>query len=248
MRSRENEWPIASFVRTVAADSRFWAVHGLNLRTTALGTNQGDLGRKSDSGRWTSPPIRRAVACLLATFASLLAPSDDAHAQGRLSKVKPAIDIRQLESRTYELINVERVRRGLPPLEHIEKLRLIARSHSSDMAKRAYFAHISPEGRSPTDRGKLAGYICRKDYESRYTLGLAENIYQTWLYNSFKTLNGRVVSYDWLTLEELARRVVNGWMSSRKHKENILKSSYDRAGLGVAVAKDGKVYSTQNFC
>ena len=161
---------------------------------------------------------------------------------------KPGIDTRRLEERTHELINAERVNRGLNPLEHIQKIRLIARSHSDDMAARNYFAHRSPEGLSPTDRGRSAGYNCRKDYGTYYTYGFAENIHQGWLYDSYSTRNGRIVSYDWFTPEGLARTAVSGWMSSKGHRENILKPSYDKAGIGVAIAEDGKVYFTQNFC
>ena len=200
------------------------------------------------SGWRTSRPARFLAAIMLAAFASVLAPDFDAQARGYLSTVKPVMDIRKLESRLHELVNAERVRHGLPPLRHIETLRLIARSHSKDMAKRAYFAHTNPEGRNPTARGDLAGYNCRKGYDSNYTYGLGENIHQAWLYKSYKTRNGRIVSYDWFTPEGLAQRVVTGWMNSKRHKKNILKASYDRSGMGVAIAKDGKVFSTQNFC
>lgn len=162
--------------------------------------------------------------------------------------VRPDIDTSQLEVRTHQLINAERVKHGLSPLDHIEKIRLIARSHSEDMAARGYVSHDSPDGHSPTDRGNKAGYDCRKDYGSYYTYGLAETIHQDWLYDSYRTLNGRIVSYEWFTLEGLAQTAVRGWMNSKGHRENILDSSYDRAGLGVAVADDGKVYFTQNFC
>ena len=50
------------------------------------------------------------------------------------------------------MVNAERVKRGLSPLEHIEEIRLIARSHSEDMAVRSYFSHDTPEGLGPTDR------------------------------------------------------------------------------------------------
>lgn len=165
-----------------------------------------------------------------------------------ITAVKPVIDIRQLEDLTHKLINSERVKRGLNSLEHVENIRLIARSHSEDMAVKDYFSHTSPVGLSPTDRGNEAGYDCRKDYGSYYTYGLAENIHQGWLYDSYRTLNGRIVSYEWFTLEGLAQTAVTGWMGSTGHRENILKSSYDRTGLGVAIAEDGKVYFTQNFC
>ena len=205
-------------------------------------------GHEATSGCGTFRPDRFVAAFMLAVFVSLLAPDDDAQARSHVSTVKPVVDIRQLESRLHELVNAERVRHGLPPLKHVETLRRIARSHSEDMAKRAYFAHTSPEGRGPTDRGNLAGYNCRKGNESNYTYGLGENIHQTWLYKSYSRKNGRIVSYVWFTLEGLAKRVVTGWMNSKRHKKNLLKATYDRSGMGVAIAKDGKVYSTQTFC
>ena len=205
-------------------------------------------GREVTSGCRSSRPARFFAAFVLAAFTFLLAPVGDAMAHGHLTAVKPIMDIRKLESRLHELVNAERVRHGLYPLRHIETLGLIARSHSKDMAKRAYFAHTSPEGSNPTERGDLAGYKCRKGHGSSFTYGLAENIHQTWLYSSYTKQNGRIVSYDWFTLEELAQRVVTGWMSSKGHKKNILTASYDRSGIGVAISKDGKVYSTQNFC
>ena len=160
---------------------------------------------------------------------------------------KPDIDIRQLEDRTHQLINLERVKRGLSPLEHIENIRLIARSHSEDMAERNYFSHDTPEGLDPTDRGRNAGYNCRKDYGAYISFGLAENIYQGGLISLTTFING-VASHDWFTLEEIAAGAVESWMNSRGHRENILDSSYDRTGIGVAIAEDGKVYFTQNFC
>lgn len=160
---------------------------------------------------------------------------------------KPDIDVHQLENRTHQLINAERVKRGLSPLEHIEKIRLIARSHSEDMAERGYFSHGTPEGLGPTDRGRNAGYNCRKDYGTYFIVGLAENIYQGGLISLTTFING-VAIHDWFTLEEIAAGAVESWMNSKGHRENILDYSYDRTGLGVAIADDGKVYFTQKFC
>ena len=160
---------------------------------------------------------------------------------------KSEIDIRQLEDRTHQLINAQRVKRGLSPLEHIEKIRLIARSHSEDMAKRSYFSHDTPEGLDPTDRGERAGYHCRKDYGTYYSFGLAENIHQGWLSSSTTYIYG-IPFHDWNTQEEIAVAAVEGWMTSPGHRRNILDASYDRSGIGVAIAEDDKVYITQNFC
>ena len=160
----------------------------------------------------------------------------------------PEIDIHQLEDLTHEIINAQRVMHGLEPLDHVDTIRLIARSHSQDMALNDYFSHVNPEGLDPTDRGRQVGYDCRKDFGSYYTYGLAENIHQGWIYGSIRTLNGKTEHVDWLTPEELAQSAVNGWMSSPGHRQNILDASYDRAGMGAAIADDGKVFFTQNFC
>lgn len=158
------------------------------------------------------------------------------------------MDIERLEDLTHELVNAERINRGLGPLEHVREIKLIARSHSDDMARRDYFSHTSLEGLTPADRGDRAGYDSRMDHGTHYTFGLAENIHQGWLYRSATIRYGKVVHRDWLTVEELAQAAVSGWMASRPHRKNILTGSYEKAGMGAAVSAKGKVYMTQNFC
>ena len=166
-----------------------------------------------------------------------------------IRKQASTINILQLEALTHDLINARRSANGFQPLDHIEKIRLIARSHSEDMASRNYFSHNSlGRTRSLVTEPRRAGYECRKDYGSYFTYGLAENIHQGWLFDTFQTVSGRITSYDWFTLEELARNAVNGWMTSPGHRQNILDSSYDRAGMGIAISDEGKVFFTQNFC
>ena len=160
---------------------------------------------------------------------------------------QPDISIPELEVLVHNLINSERANTGLHTLQFDGDIATIARNHSEDMAIRGYFSHDSLEGLSPTDRGRLAGYDCIKDYGSHYTYGLAENIHQGWLASSTTYVNGAPY-HDWNTQEQIAARAVNGWMNSPGHRENILTASYDRAGIGVAIAEDGKVYITQNFC
>ena len=161
---------------------------------------------------------------------------------------EPEIDVRQLEDLTHELINVQRVMHGFDPLEHDEAIRLIARGHSEDMASRDYFSHDSPEGLGPTDRGQRAGYDCYRNFGSYFTFGLVENIHQGLLFEGYRTINGRTTPYNLYSLEEIAQNAVEGWMNSPGHRQNILDSSYDRAGMGIAIADDGKVFITQNFC
>lgn len=136
----------------------------------------------------------------------------------------------------------------LQPLAYDERLGSIAAAHSRDMGVKGYFSHTNLAGRSPSERGEAVGYTCRKDFGSYYKIGLAENIHQAWLYSSYSTLSGLVVGKDYYSLAELAEVIVQDWMDSAGHRENILDEEYDRAGIGVFVTDTEEVYTTQNFC
>ncbi|WP_066838587.1 CvpA family protein [Rufibacter ruber] len=58
----------------------------------------------------------------------------------------------ELEAQMLELINEERAAEGLAPLVADTALRRVARLHSTDMFRRGYFSHYTPEGLSPFDR------------------------------------------------------------------------------------------------
>ena len=57
-----------------------------------------------------------------------------------------------LEQEMLEMLNKERERHQLKPLEADTQLREMAREHSRDMFARSYFSHVSPNGRTPYDR------------------------------------------------------------------------------------------------
>jgi uncharacterized protein YkwD len=57
-----------------------------------------------------------------------------------------------LEQRMLELVNQERAAAGLRPVVADPELTEVARRHSADMFARGYFAHDTPEGRTPFDR------------------------------------------------------------------------------------------------
>ena len=154
----------------------------------------------------------------------------------------------KVEQHIWDFTNQHRIEYGLTEISRTHEIDSIAREHSKDMATRGYFEHDSPEGNSPSDRGHLAGYQCLKDYGSYYTEGLAENIALDYTYSSYMT-KGIPTSYNWLENERvLASQIVNGWMNSPGHRENILGSKYDKIGIGVFIADDESVFSTQNFC
>ena len=142
--------------------------------------------------------------------------------------------IEQVEDHVHDMTNEERTSRGIRHLASDNRLDGIARSHSQDMADRNYFDHDTPEGRDPTDRGMAVGYNCRKDYGSYYTYGLAENIYS--------------ISWAGPNPEMVAREMIDSWMTSPGHRQNILEPTYDALGVGIAVSRTGVLYATQNFC
>lgn len=63
-----------------------------------------------------------------------------------------------LEDAVVRIVNAERARAGLPPLRTDERLRSAARAHCEDMARRDFCAHDNPDGLTPVDRMRAAGY------------------------------------------------------------------------------------------
>jgi len=82
---------------------------------------------------------------------------------------------RNLEKDILFLINEERKKYNLRPLQLDEELSDLARDHSRDMLKRAYFSHYSPEGTNTFQRLQKAGIPYKIGGEN---LALAENIRQ----------------------------------------------------------------------
>lgn len=152
-----------------------------------------------------------------------------------------------LEQRVHELVNQQRTANNLDVLRFDPVLADIARKHSEDMAVQHYFAHTNPAGQNPTARGNAAGYTCRKNYNSYYSFGIAENLFRNNLYSSATFYSNRETVYHWNTPEAIAQVTVAGWMNSTGHRENILTPTFDREGIGIAIASE-KVYITENFC
>lgn len=149
----------------------------------------------------------------------------------------------RLERLVHAEVNRVRRERGLNSLDFDRKLATIARYHSSDMARNDYFAHTAPDDESMQDRYDRFGYDCRVPVGNvQYRTG-GENIAMT-RWGSPAGLVDR-------TERELAETVVEGWMNSPSHRENMLTPEWRREGIGAAtVTVDGevRVYVTQNFC
>ncbi len=99
--------------------------------------------------------------------------------------------------------NAKRQAVGLPPLNLNARLSAAAAKKAQDMFTHNYWAHTSPQGHTPWDFVLDEGY--------KYSLA-GEN-----LAKNFTDSRG----------------VVEAWMASATHRENILKSSYRDIGFAV---------------
>ncbi|MEQ4203816.1 CAP domain-containing protein [Actinopolymorpha sp. B17G11] len=120
------------------------------------------------------------------------------------------------ENEVVRLTNVERAEEGCGPLRADDRLRTAARGHSKDMAERGYFDHTSPEGTTPWDRMRAAGYDAP---------------------------GGENIAMGYPTPES----VVDAWMDSRGHRENILNCRFEAIGVGVYFGNERGPWATQNF-
>jgi uncharacterized protein YkwD len=132
----------------------------------------------------------------------------------------------QLRQFALSLVNRDRQLNGLPPLVEDPLLSQAAQEHSQDMLTRRYYAHVTPEGKTPTDRFVQLGGKG----------GVGENIMQQ--------TGNMGVSLNYGLLE----RFQKSWMYSKGHRTNLLKPDYTRFGYGLVVDPlSGQVYAAQEF-
>jgi uncharacterized protein YkwD len=120
------------------------------------------------------------------------------------------------ENEVVRLTNAERADEGCGPLRVDDRLRTAARRHSKDMAERGYFDHNSPDGTTPWDRMRAAGYDAP---------------------------GGENIAMGYPTAES----VVDAWMDSRGHRENILNCRFEAIGVGVYFGDERGPWATQDF-
>ncbi|MDT7782635.1 MAG: hypothetical protein QOF58_1054 [Pseudonocardiales bacterium] len=71
---------------------------------------------------------------------------------------RPATRQSSDEDTVIWLVNHVRARAGLPRLRYDDRLRVAARKHSRDMARRDFCEHVNPDGVTPAQRMSKAGY------------------------------------------------------------------------------------------
>lgn len=104
--------------------------------------------------------------------------------------------------------NVARQNNGAKPLAMNSKLNISGKSKCDDMVNRNYWEHNDPDGHDPYRFISKAGVSYSQAGEN--------------LAYGFKN----------------SREVVDGWMKSPSHKENLLNSDYTQVGFGVCESDD----------
>ena len=130
----------------------------------------------------------------------------------------------QFDLRILELVNIERTKRELDPLSIDSQLDQAANFHNDEMVRADIMSHQLPGEADLGERVSATGYSWTR---------VAENI-----------------AAGYTTPEA----VVEGWMNSPGHKENILNPEFIHIGIGYEYAADENnafddydVYWTQVF-
>lgn len=130
----------------------------------------------------------------------------------------PNIDqTKGVESQVLTLVNQERSKVGIKPLNMNWELQRVARTKSCDMATNNYFSHDSPTYGSPFDMMKRFGI-------------------------QFSTAGENIASG-----QRTAQEVMRSWMNSSGHRANILKSEFTEIGIGYCQGGSMGTYWTQQF-
>jgi uncharacterized protein YkwD len=115
---------------------------------------------------------------------------------------------RRTYARTVEcVVNAQRTQSGLAPLSHNSHLARAAWRFSRAMVIKRFFGHVSPEGSTPDERARAAGY---DGGELAETIGWGSGSYAT------------------------PAAIVDQWMQSPPHRAIILTPEFRHVGLGVA--------------
>ena len=118
---------------------------------------------------------------------------------------------------TLCLLNEERAKQGVPPLRSEPRLQVAAQRYAHEMVAGQFFEHDSPTGSDPQDRIMVAGYPAQ---------GASSGENLAWATGS----------------QQSPVEIVDGWMHSPGHRENIMRLAFAEVGIGIVF--DIPVYRT----
>ncbi|MDC0759298.1 CAP domain-containing protein [Brevibacillus sp. AG] len=154
-------------------------------------------------GSFQSAPVQQAPA--------QQTPVQPAPAQPRNNVTQPAAPVNQAEQgktgdfakQVADLVNQERAKAGLKPVQMDAALSKVALAKAQDMSANNYFDHNSPTYGSPFDM--------MKQYGIQYSTA-GENIAMG---------------------QQSPQEVMQQWMNSEGHRQNIMNPAFTKIGVGV---------------
>ncbi len=138
-----------------------------------------------------------------------------------------AFDYRLLNAVLFYVTNEQRKNNNIEIIPYSKECEIAAYHHSKQMVLQDFFSHWNPKDPARENknlRAKLAGI--KNPY-------IAENIAYVWAKSGESYL-------------ELGERIVDNWMDSKGHRENILSDKTIVFACGVYFG-GGKIYATQVF-
>ena len=120
------------------------------------------------------------------------------------------------EEQVLTLVNAEREKEGKAPLAMDAKLREAAKVRAEEISREGHFSHTRPDGS-----------LCISIYDE---------------FNISYAFRGENIAMGYGT----PAAVMEGWMKSEGHRENILKDVYSAIGIGC-YKKEGNIYWVQLF-
>ncbi|CAH0347324.1 CAP domain-containing protein [Bacillus sp. CECT 9360] len=141
-------------------------------------------------------------------------PATPAQKPAATNPAPTSSEVSQFEKQVVDLTNAERAKQGLKALQIDNELSKVAGIKSQDMKDKNYFSHNSPTYGSPFDMMKKFGI------SYRYA---GENIAQG---------------------QKSPQEVVQAWMNSQGHRENIMNRNFTHIGVGHVASGN---YWTQMF-
>lgn len=121
-----------------------------------------------------------------------------------------------------ELVNEERRRVGIPPLQYDYNVHMSAQLKSNDMLARDYKQHNLP-GTNYTLTQEMHEWV------SKSCVSSGENFY-------------------WAGFAATSRDAFNWWMNSKLHREAIQDAKYTKTGFGVSIGGESNGFAVQHFC
>lgn len=123
---------------------------------------------------------------------------------------------KNLEQQLFIQINQERAKKGIYPFKLSPVLKSAARAHACENASHNRLSHSGLDGSTLGER------VLRAGYDFQY---VTENV---------------AVGYD------TPNAVLNAWLLSSSHRENIYDLRAVELGISVAIGQDGRMYWVMN--